>query len=332
MVWCGPNAHGKTNALEAIHWLTTLKPLRGTRVRDLVRWGGQEAVVSGRFSAENVQCAYRVELGATRRLWIDERPVSELSEYFTGLRCIAFQPSDAEIISGEPSRRRAWLDRAAFTAAPAHLGIVRAYKRVLEHKSALLRSRQFDLLQLDTLDDQLGNLGTELARRRRAVLDDLAPHAIGLHGSIANGHGELGLSYRNAPDLRQRIADARPEELRRRQALVGPQTDELHVTLDGQLARTFASRGQTRSVVLALKLAEMVAARARGDLPLFLIDDVSSELDRERTVRVVGLLADLGAQVLATTTDAAHLGALPAAATTWFSMDRGVVQVRQPAS
>ena len=85
-------------------------------------------------------------------------------------------------------------------------------------------------------------------------------------------------------------------------------------------------------MVLALKLAEMVAARARGDLPLFLIDDVSSELDRERTVRVVGLLADLGAQVLATTTDAAHLGALPAAATTWFSMDRGVVQVRQPAS
>lgn len=326
VVWCGPNAHGKTNALEAVHWLTTLKPLRGTRTRDLIRWEGEQATVTGRVDADGGEREYRVDLGLTRKLLVDERPVADVAEYFAGLRCIAFQPSDAEIVSGEPARRRAWLDRAAFTAAPAHLGVARGYKRILEHKSALLRSREIDFVQLDTLDDQLAHVGEELARRRRAVLGELAPHAMEIHRSIAGGQATLELAYRGTADLRERVTRARPEELRRRQALVGPQTDELVITLDGQPARTFASRGQTRSVVLALKLAEMVAARARGDLPLFLIDDVSSELDRERTERVVGLLAVLGAQVLATTTDPGHLSALPADATTWMTVDHGTVR------
>ncbi len=326
VVWCGPNAHGKTNALEAVHWLTTLKPLRGTRPRDMIRWGGEQATVTGHVEADGGVRQYRVELGVSRRLLVDERPIADIGEYFEGLRCIAFQPSDAEIVSGEPARRRAWLDRAAFTAAPAHLGVARGYKRILEHKSALLRSRDIDAVQLDTLDDQLVRVGEELSRRRRAVLDELAPHAMQIHRSIAGEQASLELAYRSTTDLAERVARARPEELRRRQALVGPQTDELQITLDGQPARTFASRGQTRSVVLALKLAEMVAAQARGDLPLFLIDDVSSELDRERTGRVVGLLTDLGAQVLATTTDPGHLGALPVDATTWMTVDHGAVR------
>ncbi|HMV68281.1 MAG TPA: DNA replication and repair protein RecF, partial [Myxococcota bacterium] len=96
-----------------------------------------------------------------------------------------------------------------------------------------------------------------------------------------------------------------------RMCLVGPQRDDLAVGLDEHAARTFASRGQVRSIVLALKLAELHAARARGQAPLFLLDDLSSELDHERTLRLVHELRALDAQVWITTTDPDHLGELP---------------------
>lgn len=112
--------------------------------------------------------------------------------------------------------------------------------------------------------------------------------------------------------LRERLAAWRDRELERRTTLAGPQLDEVKLTLDGRPARDFASRGQVRSLVLSLKLGETAAARARGTLPLFLLDDVSSELDAGRTARLVRALATMGAQVLATTTEPGPLlAALP---------------------
>ena len=99
------------------------------------------------------------------------------------------------------------------------------------------------------------------------------------------------------------------------------------MVLDGHAVRTFGSRGQVRSLVLAVKLAELVAARERGDVPLFLLDDVSSELDRGRTRRLVDTLGELGAQVFATTTDAAHMGALPEAETKLIRVESGCLQL-----
>jgi DNA replication and repair protein RecF len=172
VVWYGPNGMGKTNALEAVHWLAALKPLRGARVRDLVSWeqvAGGPAVdpshvctVAGRARAEGVSRSYQVELGPVRKIALDGRPVADLADYFAGLRCIAFQPSDAEIVSGEPARRRAWLDRAAFTASPSHLAVVRTLRRVVDQKAALLRNPRLDLTLLDALDDQLVSTGSAL--------------------------------------------------------------------------------------------------------------------------------------------------------------------------
>ncbi len=319
----GPNAQGKTNALEAVHLLATLKPLRGRRVRELVTWSEDEATVVGWVEHGGINRAYRVDLAADGRIArLDGKRVADLQEYFAGIRAIAFVPADGGIVSGEPGRRRNWLDRAAFTASPAHLERVRVLKQCLAQKAALLRGDRPDLALLDVLDDQLAALGADLVERRAAMLDELAPHVQHLHHTIAGGTGALELEYQTrargetraerVEALRERLRSVRPRELERRTTLAGPQLDDVKVLLDGRPARDFGSRGQVRSVVLALKLAEMVAARARGEVPLFLIDDVSSELDRERTARVVGLLADLDAQVLATTTDPEPLlAALP---------------------
>lgn len=334
VVFHGRNAQGKTNALEAAYLLATLKPLRGRRTRELVRWGEERFSVLGVVRAAGMERQYRVDVSpAGRTPWLDGKRASDLTEYFSGIRAIAFTPQDGEIVAGEPARRRAWLDRAAFTATPAHLDVVRVYKRCLEQKAAALKAPRPDLTLLDALDDQLARAGAELAHRRQALLHELGPHVQALHQEIAGPTARVRLTYRTeasgetvaerAEALRRRLEEVRPNELTRRTTVAGPQADDVVVTLDSYSARTFGSRGQVRSLVLALKLAELVAARERGEVPLFLLDDVSSELDRVRTRRLVGTLAELGAQVLATTTDPEHMDTLPPEDTLRIGVDGG---------
>jgi DNA replication and repair protein RecF len=331
VVLFGPNAQGKTNALEAVHWIATLKPLRSRKVRELVAWDSERASVSGWVESAGIVCQHRVDLGSEGRVArLDGKRVGDLESYFAGIRAIAFVPQDGGIVSGEPSRRRNWLDRAAFTAGPAHLARVRVVKQILAQKAAALRGDRVDMALLDVLDEQLAVRGAELAARRIAMLEELAPHASRMHAEIAGGTSDVRLEYATraatVEALRERLGQVRSREVERRTTLAGPQLDDVRVVLDGRPARDFGSRGQIRSLVLSLKLAEMVAARERGEVPMFLVDDVSSELDRARTERLIGLLTELDAQVLLTTTDPGLLRtALAPAQTLMLPVRAGVV-------
>ena len=332
----GPNAQGKTNALEAVHLLATLKPLRGRRVRDLVRWGEREAALAGWVRHDGLQRHYRVDLGPDgRTAKLDGKRPEDLAEYFAGVRAITFTPADERVVSGSPGRRRDWIDRAAFTAQPAHLARVRTYRRALDQKAALLRRGKADPSYLEVLDDQLAQLGADLVHRRCEMLAELAPHVKELHRRIAGTEVPVSLRYQTtavgdtvaerAAALRARLHEVHQRELDRSTTLAGPQLDDVKIQLADHAARTFGSRGQVRSLVLSLKLAELMAARERGDVPLFLVDDVSSELDRHRTGRLVELLADLGAQVFVTTTAPEHLSTLPASDTLYLAVSDGEI-------
>jgi len=339
VVFHGENAQGKTNLLESVHWLCTLKPLRGRRVTELVQWGAEGCAVAGWVEHRGSTAHHRVDLtreGRTARL--DGKRVNDLEAYFAGVRAITFVPQDGHIVSGEPARRRNWIDRAAFTAAPAHLSRVRQVRQVLSQKAAALRREDTDRAVLDVLDEQLAAHGAALVDRRVRLLEELLPHVQALYGVISGERGSTTLQMRTAAKgetlalrtdaLRARLAEVRPRELDRCTTLAGPQLDDVKVLLDGRPARTYGSRGQIRSLVLALKLAEMVAARARGEVPLFLIDDLSSELDQGRTTRLVGVLRELGAQVLLTTTDPAPLAAvLPRRETRLIAVRGGIAAV-----
>ncbi len=329
----GENAQGKTNVLEAIYLLATLKPLRARRLGELVRFEAAGAVVAGTVRGDGMESRYKVQLGGDgRTVSIDGRSVG-LDQWFAGVRAVAFTPSDGEIVLGGPTGRRSWLDRAAFTKAPAHLDVVRRCQRALEQKAAALRTGRADPAILDALDAELAMQAARLVERRIELLDELRPRVVAVHRQIA---GETGLSvelaYRTPVDpadgvqgWRALLARSRGSEVQRRMCLVGPQRDDVDLLLDGQPARSFGSRGQVRSVVLALKLAELVAARDRGDAPIFLLDDLSSELDRARTARLVGVLAELASQVFITTTDASHLGGLPEGRTIRVALRAGAV-------
>ena len=334
VVLSGPNAQGKTNTLEAIHLLATLKPLRGRRVRELVRWGDREASLAGWVSHEGVTRHYRVDVGPEgRTAKLDGKRPDDLQDYFAGLRAITFTPADERVVSGSPGWRRDWLDRATFTAQPAHLDRVRRYRRALDQKAALLRQGRADRTYLAVLDEQLAGLGAALVERRVAMLKELRPHVREIHERIAGSDVKVQLQYNTvckgkteqerAQSFLSKLVEVREREIERGVTMAGPQSDDVRVQLDGHPARTYGSRGQVRSLVLALKLAELVAARIRGEIPLFLVDDVSSELDRARTGRLVEVLGELGAQVIATTTAPEHLDALPEADTLHLVVHQG---------
>jgi DNA replication and repair protein RecF len=339
----GDNAQGKTNLLEAVGMLATLRSFREARTARLIRQGSGV----GRQPGEAVLRAEVRGMGGTRQLeWrrkgekrslsLDQAPVRRLRDWFAVLRAVIFSPDHARIIRGEPAERRSFLDRAAFTADPSHLELVRDYQRVLSQKGALLRGGRVDPIELATWNQRLVELGARLTLRRLRVVEELRAHVVELHRAIGGGRAPVELVLRGVgvedPDrlplhLERALASAGGEERRRGLALVGPHKDDLDIRVEGRLARSFASQGQVRSLVLALKLAEIRAAADRGDEPpLFLLDDLTSELDRGRMARLVELLGSFDNQVWITTTEPGWLGPLPTGETTRWQVVEGSVR------
>ena len=337
----GDNGQGKTNLLEAVYVLATLRSFRESRPRRWVRHGCDAAEIR----ATSVGPAGTRALtwrwaGGRRELEMDGARPSALVEWFAAVRAVLFSPEDAGIVRGEPELRRRFLDRAEFTARPDYLDLARAYRRVVQQKAALLRGSP-RRAELDPWNARLADLGARVALRRRRIVAELEPAFVAMHQSIAGPRaaGAVRLEVRGVgagsvdephDQVRARLAEAvvgaMDDELRRQRVLVGPHRDDLGIFLDGRSARTFASQGQARTLVLSLKLAELDAARERGDAPMFLLDDLTSELDAGRMGRLVAVLEALESQVWVTTTDPRHLGPLPEGAAVHHEVDAGQVR------
>jgi DNA replication and repair protein RecF len=236
--------------------------------------------------------------------------------WLSTFRATWFVPGDVALVRGEPALRRALLDRAVLSVRPGYLATARDYKRVVDHKSALLRSGRATDAELDVLDAQLATLGAVLTAARAEIVAAMAPAFTRAYTAFADTEAaevryEPWLGDGDLPTLTARFAERlmkqRPGERAGGRVLGGPQRDDLGFAVSGKPARAFASQGQARSVVLAWKLAELEAARAVGEAPLFLLDDLGSELDPGRTDRLVGLLGSLGVQIFLTTTDARYV-------------------------
>jgi len=319
-VLVGENGQGKTNLLEAIFVLTTLRPLRQARLADLVRHGAAKAAVAGDFDGPGGVRRVSVELqDGLRTPLLDGKPQERLDTYFEGLAAVAFTPDDLLLVKGGPEGRRRFVDRAAFNRWPAVLTEARDYVRALRARNGALR------LHGPTADDvessfraPLVRAGARLLRRRRELVAELGSRVREAFARISgDGAPEAQLGYRAAGGLRGEgsegeLAAALDEALRARlerdrhrgYTSVGPHADDLLLALGGHGARGFGSQGQQRALVLALKIAEIENLRsALGRPPLLLLDDVSSELDPAKNRFLLEYLAALPGQAFLTTTD-----------------------------
>ena len=328
-VFWGDNGQGKTNLLEAVYLLATLKSFRGARSRQLIRKGAEVAHVDAKLAVRGLARDCRMSIdGKGKRLRLDGKDPRGLPNWFEHIKAVSFVPSDLRMVDGPPDGRRDFLDRAAFTLDPGYLEIARNYKAALKNKNALLREarkrgRAPDAVQLGVWNDELVAAGALVVQRRTAFLRDFAPVFRELHEGITGAaKGRAEFRYRSCvgaeaveagPDAIQqalgaKVEAATPAERRQGHATVGPHRDDWELFVGGEPLRSFGSQGQIRSAALSLRVGQLVLARRRsGACPLFLLDDVSSELDPQRNQQLMRLLLELEAQVLITTTDRANL-------------------------
>jgi DNA replication and repair protein RecF len=313
----GANGQGKTNFLEACYLLCTLRPLRAQKLAELVRFGAQDSAhVAGQFELPGGVRTVEVELGRQgRAAFLDGKKIADTDEIFGGLATVAFTPDDLAIVKLGPEGRRRLLDRAVQNRSPAHLVDARDYLKALRSRNQLLRQGA-DPALLDSFDEPLAKIGARMRERREQVLREIRPHAEKAFAEVARGEGALDLDYlaagRDSDDLeiaseeklRAALLRRRARDQERGYTSVGPHADDLGFALGGKSARLFASQGQTRALVLAFKIGEIENLREKqGRAPLLLLDDVSSELDPERSAYLMSYLAALKGQVVLTTTD-----------------------------
>ncbi len=338
----GQNGQGKTNLLEGIYFLATLKPLRATRLSELVRFGDERARVTGRFLLGGAEREISVEIAqGLRQAFVDGKKASSLEDYFGGVSVVAFTPDDLDVVKGGPDGRRQFLDRAVFNRFPAFLRESRAYARALKGRNKLLKERVAPEY-LETWDEALSRSGARVWLRRRSLLTELAPRAQAAFEAIgrtpdparyeyAPSHVQVDFAHADedalATALHEALVARRGRDLDRGFTSVGPHADDLEIALGERSARAFASQGQQRALVLGWKIAEIENLKdSLGFLPLLLLDDVSSELDPERNAYLMNYLARSGAQVFLTTTDAALVQRAAGADSVWYRVKGGQVE------
>ncbi len=338
-VFFGENGQGKTNLLEATYYLGELRSFRTKAAEEIVQWGSERAEATAQVEALGLERRLDVEIAAGRkRTRVDGKVVRRDAEGLRGIGVVLFVPEDLMLPKAPPASRRSFLDRAAFGLDRLFWAEAVAFQRVLKSRNAILRGQSVRPALLDTYDEELARAGARLVARRRSVVDRLGPRVARLYHEIHDEGLEVAIRYRSAPaieacateaEVREAllagIARQREIDLRRRFTGFGPQTDDLEIALQARLAREHGSQGQLRSLVLALKLAELDSlAEALGEPPLLLLDDVASELDETRRRKLFEAVAGLCGQTFVTMTDRTLLPLLPGRVD--FEVARGTVR------
>lgn len=305
----GLNGQGKTNLLESIAMLGTGRAFRTSKVHDLIQHGSACGVVSGQVQSAGIQSKVILQLqGSTRRISIDAKPVQRAAELHGKLATVIFSPDDTAMVKLGPETRRRFLDRSLYSSNAGFLQDYHSYYRTLKQRNALLKSGRLDELELWT--EQLAQAGVSLMQHRSQYVDTLQELLQQQYGRISNQAEQVAVQYRpdvatsSPEELLQTLMEQQEQDLRYRTTGRGPHRDDLLFLINERPLKGFGSQGQQRSFVLALKLAEMDHLQQTfGEEPVLLLDDIASELDRERINNLLNYLRKREVQVLITTTD-----------------------------
>ncbi|RQX18539.1 DNA replication/repair protein RecF [Micromonospora ureilytica] len=316
-VLIGANGVGKTNLVEALGYVATLDSHRVATDAPLVRMGATSAVIRCAVVHDGRELLVELEIvpGKANRARLGRSPARRARDVLGALRLVLFAPEDLELVRGDPSERRRYLDDLLVNRQPRYAGVRADYERVVKQRNALLRtaylarktggSRGGDLGTLAVWDTHLAQHGAELLAGRLELVAALTPHVAKAYDAVAAGRGAASIAYRPSIELAEPTTDraalaealtaalaaSRSAEIERGTTLVGPHRDELALSLGPLPAKGYASHGESWSLALALRLAGYDLLRADGIEPVLVLDDVFAELDtgrRERLAELVG--------------------------------------------
>ena len=293
----GSNGVGKSNLLEAVELLGTLRSHRSSRDQDLINWNENRALLRAATNDEEIlQLELRRKGGREARR--NGKVLLRQLDLIGPMRCVGFSALDLHLVRGEPALRRSWLDRFVQQMEPIYSDLISRYSKLLRQRNQLWRYRDSESIHhrnylLDAFDEQMALVSTRIHRRRSRALRHLQSRAIRWQGRLSQGKEILEITYLPGSKLdgeeaeqpwrlsiEKQLLAQRVDEERLGSCRVGPHRDEVEFLLNGVAARRFGSAGQQRTLVLALKLAELeIVGELCGEPPILLLDDVLAELD-----------------------------------------------------
>ena len=297
----GDNAQGKTNILEAAYMSGTTKSHKGSKDREMIRFGEEEShirtvVIRG---GREYQIDMHLKKNRTKGIAINKMPIKRASELFGILNIVFFSPEDLNIIKNGPSERRRFLDSELCQLDKIYLSDLTNYNKILVQRNKLLKDMVYRPELKDTLpvwDMQLVETGKKIIKRRKQFVEELSEIVHGIHYRISGEKEELFLKYEpNIDDIffEDELNRASVRDLKLCQTSVGPHRDDLLFSIGEVDIRKFGSQGQQRTSALSLKLSEIELVRKSiQDTPILLLDDVLSELDSNRQNYLLNNISD----------------------------------------
>src|SRR5699024_5670477 len=318
----GQNGSGKTNLIDAIHYLCMSRSFVSTSDRYVVNHDATFFMVKGHFegnirSSFDVGCSYSG--GEGKKIFVNESPLDRLSDLIGMVPVVVLKPGDKKLTSEGPKQRRSFIDSFISQISPRYLQELMHYRRVRKQRNKLLqefRGRR-DVLEayLEPWDVQLAEHGSRIIAQRTKVLNKFQDYLAREYEVISGMQHKPHLEYQTFCEpsedeqvvkgrYEEQLADERDHEIERELTLVGPHRDEIVFYLDDFQLRKFGSEGQHRLFVLALKLAQLLYfSEELDDLPIFMLDDVFGDLDAQRTQVLLNDLIEHAVQIFVT---AAH--------------------------
>jgi len=300
----GDNAQGKTNILESLYVCATSKSHLGSKDRDIIRFGQDEAHIKLQVKKHDIP--YRIDMhlkkNKSKGIAVNGIPIRRAVELFGIINIVLFSPEDLDIIKNGPSERRRFMDMELSQLDKIYLNNLVQYDKVVKQRNQLLKdiSLQPDAEQtalLDIFDMQLVQYGSEVIRRRIDFITELNDMVAQIHSRLSGNLEHLVLKYIPCTEIDRfadNIAAARIKDLKFRATSVGPHKDDIGFFINEIDVRKFGSQGQKRTSALSLKLAEIeFVKKIINDTPILLLDDVLSELDSNRQQFLLDSIGDI---------------------------------------
>ena len=308
----GDNAQGKTNILEALYLSGTTKSHRGTKDRDLIQFGREESHLETVVEKNGVlfQIDMHLKKNSPKGIAINKIPIRRAGELFGIVHFVFFSPEDLNIIKEGPAGRRRFIDLELSQLDKVYLSNLSNYNRIINQRNSLLKEivYQKDLIDtLDIWDMQLAEYGTKIIERRKKFIDEVNRIIGGIHEKLTGGRENIKLSYESSAgelSMEEMLRKNRERDIRFKSTSAGPHRDDLCFRVGDLDIRKFGSQGQQRTAALSLKLSEIELVKMLiHDTPILLLDDVLSELDKNRQNYLLDSIHDIQTVITCTGLD-----------------------------
>ena len=290
----GNNGCGKTNIAEALIYLGFLTSHRVSTNAPLIQGGLEQAIIRAEIFSDNRTLMVDLEINANKanRARINQNPTKSQREILGALQVICFSPEDLDLVRGEPTQRRDFLDKLLITRTPRLTGVISDYDRVVKQRNTLLKTRAPENA-LAPWTEQLIDLGSQLSAERISLVEALNPYVSANYANL-NEVKPASISYKSSTDglttntevnlqiLTERQLEVSRQEIERGVSLIGPHRDDLHLQLGDFPAKGYASHGESWSMAISLRIGSYNLLKSEGAEPVLILDDIFAELDTTR--------------------------------------------------